>query len=96
MPNLQSYVELGEGHGLIYTRAPSEFNHKTLEQSQFRARYSVNVVAIQRSADGAATEVNAERSRTVIAVPKPDTVVLPNDILILVGSDESLAQLPRD
>ncbi len=96
MPNLQRYVELGEGHGLIYTRAPSAFHNKTLEQSQFRAQYNVNVVAIQRTPPVETDSERPERRRMAIAVPRPDTVILPDDILILVGSDESLSQLPRD
>ncbi len=95
LPNLTKYIELGEAHSMIYTAAPAAFHQKTLKELELRNKFGVNLIAIERrvtvktgeSAEGVATPV--------IEVPSADTAILPADILILVGSNESLSRFPQ-
>jgi trk system potassium uptake protein TrkA len=100
LPNLEQYVELGEGHSLIYTAVPTAFCHKSLLELHLRKRYGVNLVAIKRPAGKAlAAPAEGEPSPpapSIIAVPTADTTLLPGDVLILVGSNEALSRLPAD
>ena len=96
LPRLEQYVELGEGHSLIYMRAPESFCHKTLAELGLRQKHNVNVVAIRREV---AVRKGAEEkgsSAPIVAVPHPDTKILPRDVLIIVGSNESLSKLPTE
>ncbi len=91
LPNLRQYVELGEGHSLIHTVAPVVFHGKSPFELGLRAKYGVNLVAIQR---GPGSSKSAQGK--VVYVPTADTRIEPGDVLILVGSNKSLADLPTD
>lgn len=95
LPNLRQYIDLGEDHALVYMTAPASFCHKTLVDLALRARHGVNLVAIKREAS-VQPGAEAAATATVISVPQADTTILPNDVLILVGSNEALAELPTD
>ena len=96
LPHLRQYIDLGEHHAMVYATAPPTFCHKTLAELSLRARHGVNLVAIQRQvrvqSDSQADPVTAP----VMSVPQADTTILPDDVLILVGSNEALAKLPTD
>jgi trk system potassium uptake protein TrkA len=96
LPRLEQYVELGEGHSLIYMRAPDSFCHKTLAELGLRRKHNVNVVAIRREVAVRRGDEEKGSSAQIVAVPQPDTKILPHDVLILVGSNESLSKLPTD
>jgi trk system potassium uptake protein TrkA len=95
MPDLKQYVELGEGHSLVYLVAPAAFHDHTLAELQLRARYGVNLIAITRTEpitgpDGDTTE------RRQVYMAMANTKILAGDVLALVGADDRLAALPRD
>jgi len=96
LPNLQQYVELGEGYSMIYAAAPSAFHNKTLLELRLRRAHDVNLVAIQRTAYVGDTEEEQRIEESILSVPSADTTILPDDILILVGSNEALSKLPAD
>lgn len=85
LPNLKQYVELGEDHALVYMTAPAPLCGKSLAELDLRKKFGVNVVAVQHGSSGEAG---------AFAVPAPDTVIRPGDVLIVVGSSEHLGKLP--
>ncbi|MFQ5489998.1 MAG: potassium channel family protein [Phycisphaerae bacterium] len=96
LPNLQQYVDLGESHALVYIKAPPKLCHKTLAELNLRAQYGVNLVAIKREV-AVSTEAEPHAKPTpVISVPEAGTTILPQDVLVVVGSNEALAGLPAD
>jgi len=96
LPDLKQYVELGEDHAMIYTTAPAAFHHQTPERLQLRRKHGVNLVAIRREVRVQAGGQDRAARTSVIAVPQADTTILPDDVLILVGSNEALSRLPSD
>lgn len=96
LPNLRQYVELGEGHSMIYTVAPPAFHNKTLLELQLRAKYGVNLVAINRTVRDRSKDPESRTAVQTISVPSAATTILPDDVLVLVGSNESLSNLPGD
>ena len=62
----------------------SRLNGKNLINSEIRKKYDVIVVAIKRQ-DG-----------SMLFNPKPDTVILAGDILIVLGASEQIAGLGRE
>ena len=100
-PYLADYVPLGGGYTLIELRAPKAFHQKSLSMIGLRKEYGVNLIAIKRplpnQADAEQTEVaNQEEKEELIPVPSPDGIILPHDVLIIVGPDDALATLPRE
>lgn len=91
-PAIMERIELAEGYTLAQVAAPAGFYHKTLGDLSIRQKYKVNVVAIRRippaSGDG------KRRPAEIISVPMADTVVQPQDVLLVIGSDDAIQTLP--
>ena len=96
LPNLKQYVELGEGHSMVYVSAPVLFQRKTLQELNLRNEFGVNLIAIERTVSVQADPESPTLTKSTITVPTAGTTILPDDILILVGTDESLSHLPAD
>jgi voltage-gated potassium channel len=62
----------------------SHLNGKNLIESEIRKRYDVIVVAIKRQ-DG-----------TMLFNPKPDSVIMADDILIVLGASEHIIGLGKE
>lgn len=94
-PQLVDFIPLADDYTLIELRAPQIFQGKPVKFLGLREKYGVNLVVIRRtvpSPEGAAEDAPVTRVR----VPKPDDVIEPNDVLFLVGPNESLAKLPKE
>ena len=74
-------------------KAPAKFHNKRIIDIDLRRKYSVNLVAVKKRIP---VEGNPDVfEEKVLDIPKPDDVIEPEDILILMGSDEALASLPK-
>jgi len=96
LPQFEDFVELDEDHSLVQVPAPEDFVNKTPRELELRTKHKLNLVAIRRPvANDHEGGTNAKRWR-VVAVPDPDEPIQRGDILVLIGSNDSLARLPRD
>jgi len=96
LPTLRDFVELGEGHSLVQLRTPKSFAHKTPEQLRLRPKYGVNLVAIRRTVKVRTDTQPSPHESHIFVIPQADTALLPDDVLILVGTNEDLAKLPSE
>lgn len=78
--NVLDYIELSPKLSLVEITAPSIIVGRTLQQSNLRAVYGANIVAIKRSDE-------------LIVPPQPNEVILEGDVLIAIGSAEGLQKL---
>lgn len=94
-PQIEDFITLAEGYTMIELKAPSAFVGKTLQELALRSHYGTNLVAIKRPTTA---EKGGETVETVqvIGVPKAGDVIESGDVLVLVGSDESLARMPKE
>ena len=53
-------------------------------------------MAIKRAVSVRKGDETSAAEKLVITIPHADTAIHPNDVLILVGSDEAVSTLPRD
>lgn len=99
-PHLRDVIVLADGFALIEIQAPAAMCGKTLKQLLLRAKYDVNLVAIKRPVpvDPSATEGSEAvgKREEIISVPQADDVIQPEDILVVVGSDQALSRLPKE
>ena len=56
---------------------------KTLEENQIRERYGANIVTI-------------ERGETVIDLPQKDAILMPSDVVTVIGTEEEVSPLRAD
>ncbi len=88
LPKLLESIEIGDGHSLVELQAPENFHNKDLRSLQLRQKYNINVVAIRRMT-GKADDSGKERQE--IVMPMPDTVILPGDVLWVIGPNQAIA-----
>jgi len=87
-------IELAEDFSLVQVAAPQSFHGKTLAQLEVRRKYNVQVVAVRRTVVEAGEDGRRTTRQFVISVPMPDSVILPDDVLWLIGNDEAMQRLP--
>jgi trk system potassium uptake protein TrkA len=79
--DLVDLLPIMPGYSIAEMRTPAEFIGKSLRELALRNTLNVQLVAIQRG-DGADKQISI--------VPKPDDVLLENDLLFLLGDDSHL------
>ncbi len=92
--NLIEVFKITDRYAIFEIKAPDIFINKTLLDINLRQNYSLNLVTIKRKAEKkkffSGEKISAFQ---VIGVPKPDTVILENDILVLSGFMEDLMKI---
>ncbi len=96
LPYMMHKIDLGQGHSLVEIKAPGSFARKSLVQINLRKKYHVNLVAIKRQVTLSSESAGPQTTQQIIDVPMPESLIQPDDILILVGSYEDIARLPTD
>jgi len=96
-PSIMERIELAEGASLVQLETPESFHDKTLSQLDLRKTFRVNVVAIKRTVEEIDEDQGESATRQfLISVPAGDTAIKPGDILILIGADEAIENLPAN
>lgn len=94
-PHILESITLASGHSLVEIIPRKEFLGKTLKELNLRAQYGINVIAIKRQLP----TINEKGKNTIQVVlndlPSPDEKINPDDILVVVGSDERIEALSR-
>ena len=78
--NIFDFIELSPDLSIVEICAPKFVVGKTLIESNLRALYEVNVVALKRAGD-------------IQVPPKPEEIILQDDVLVLVGHNKGLRRL---
>jgi trk system potassium uptake protein TrkA len=85
-PRILEQLELSPEYSIIEMTAPSVLIGKSLQDSQLRKKYQVNLIAIKRDGDRpAGWNVN----------PLPTDVIRTGDILVLIGSNDALEKFGK-
>lgn len=84
-PNMLDYLPVIEGYSIIELLMPKDFVGKTLRELDLTNRFGVQVVAIK-----------GNEAKKVNLIPTANYVVHENDILILLGPNDSLDKLRGD
>ena len=87
-------IELGKNHSIAHLVAPEELLGKRVIELRLREDYQLNIVTIKRQIPHR-TLLGQETVEHIIAVPKPDDVILQGDVLVLFGHDKDLGKLAR-
>jgi len=81
-PNLLDFVPLGGDYQVMEVRMPTAFAGRTLAELNLRARYNVFVISILRP-----------EPEGMHFLPGPDVVLLPQDVLVMIGRETDLRQI---
>ncbi|UWG96587.1 TrkA family potassium uptake protein [Dehalobacter sp. DCM] len=80
--DLLDYIELSPDYSIVEVFAPQEFVDNTIGKLNLRAKYRVSVIAIK-----SAEEINA--------APGADALIKQGDILVVIGSNQAISNLPK-
>ncbi len=86
-------VEVGDQYSIARLLAPEEFIGKTVIEIKLRETYRINIVTIKRPVVKPAMWKKDVVQEQIIAVPKPDDLILEGDTLVLFGHDKDLGKL---
>lgn len=75
--SIMDYIELSPQFSIVEISVPKALINKSLRESNIRAKFGLNVVAIKRGED-------------LIISPMPTEIFQANDIAVVVGSNESI------
>lgn len=81
-PNVMDHLPLMPGFSIVELAIPNGFVGKSIKDLQLRNKYGVQIIAIK--------ELVPER---ITSMPTPDFVMKDSDILVIMGSDESLRKI---
>ncbi|USK86069.1 TrkA family potassium uptake protein [Peribacillus asahii] len=78
-PNMLNYIELSKEHSIEEIMIPLKMAEKSLRDLDIRAQYNVSVIAIVREGD-------------IIISPSPDRIIHKEDLLVMIGKKEDIAE----
>ena len=78
--HLRDYLMLSEDTAIEERSTPKAWCNKTIGELRIRNRYKVNVIALRRNTE------------TIIAI-EADTLLLPNDVLVLLAQTKDLQEI---
>ncbi len=95
--NLIELFKITDDYGIFEIKTPANFIDKTLIDINLRKKYSLNLVTIKRKELKSTILRNKkEEIFHTIGVPKPDTVIQENDILVLAGFFKDLYNITQN
>lgn len=78
-PNILNYIELSKEYNIQEISTPRGMAGKSLQDLDIRAKYGISVIAIVSGSD-------------IIVSPSPDQIIHKEDLLVVIGDRESLAE----
>ena len=89
--NVLDSIPLTEEYRIVQILAPERFVDKSLRDLDLRRKHEVNLITIKRMQ--AAEDNPGEMVETIIGVPMPETVILKDDILVLLGKVQDVNRI---
>ncbi|MBN1444169.1 MAG: TrkA family potassium uptake protein [Planctomycetes bacterium] len=91
LPGLVDHFPLTQDAGILEATCPDAFARKTILDLQIRTRYGVSVVGIKKKS----SEPGAEDSEHMIIAPPATTVLAAGDLIVVLGTTESLSRFAK-
>lgn len=85
--------DITEEYNIIEATVPSRFVGKTVEQADFRKKYNINVLTIIRMQQTVNIFGKPRTKPVAVGVITPDTILEPEDILVLFGNLNDIEKL---
>lgn len=81
-PNLLDYIELGSDCGIVEVPVPAQWRGKSLKELNVRAKYGINIIAIEREG-----KINASLTA--------DYRFSPEDIIVVLGDEKTIDKVQK-
>jgi len=84
-PNVFEEIDLSDEYSILDLEIPKSWLGKSLKDLKIRSTYDINVIAIR----------NSETNEIITISPGPDRKLRDNEVLIVIGENESLKKVLR-
>lgn len=88
-PSIISWIALPDDHEIVEIITPPGIANRTLEDISLRNKYRLNLITIKREFEEEDNGVKVKKQH-IIGVPPSDTVILPNDTIIVFGKTKDI------
>lgn len=95
-PDKVSSLELGGGYEIAHILTPEPLVGKTLQESDLRARYQLNLVTVAKSRGATALSSMRHPISKVLGSPDPSRVFEADDVLLLFGLEKDIQRMLTD
>jgi trk system potassium uptake protein TrkA len=95
-PNIIRRVSITSLHSLAEIQTPKSFVGKTVGQIEARKEYGVNIVAIRKKVPQITDHGERTFEDVIEDISSPDRILEEKDILMVVGRDQNIDQLPQE
>jgi len=92
-PHVREHITLGTGHSLVELMPRKAFIGRTIAEIDFRAKYGVNIIAIEKCISRVTERGESTYDVKVNDLPSPNDPIEEGDILVVVGSNEKIEDL---
>ncbi len=92
-PWFLSHIELDADYSIVDIETPSQWIGKTPKELRLRSDFGIHIVAIRKRAPS--TDPDGAMVHTGLRIPMPDQPLQEQDILMVMGPDEKLTDLPK-
>ncbi len=93
--HIEKHIPLASGHSLAEIKVPEKFVGKTIKELQLRNKYHVNIIAIKKRIPEITESGERTYKEVINDMPKADDVLEEGDVLIVVGTDDSIRNLSQ-
>lgn len=92
-PHIREHITLGTEHSLVELVPRKAFIGRTIAEINFRAKYGVNIIAIEKRIPRVTERGESIYEVKVNHLPSPHDRIEEGDVLVVVGSNENIDDL---
>ncbi len=89
------HIEMSDKYSIIEINPLPRWIGKTIRKADVRNKFNVTIVAIRRKYPHIDEKGEMREIEDIMVSPSPDTEILENDILIIIGDKEAINKLQR-
>lgn len=80
--NIIDYIQLSHDYSIMEIAILSEWKNQTIAHLNIRAKYNINIIAIERDGE-------------IYITPGPEEILREGDLLVIVGNNKSIQELEK-
>lgn len=89
-PDIHRFLKLPDEYELVQVTAPPKITNHTILELDLRKQYAISIIAIEREVSSTTDEDNPVIDRKVLGITDPESMILENDNLILIGQQANI------
>ncbi|MCL2485216.1 MAG: TrkA family potassium uptake protein [Endomicrobia bacterium] len=94
-PNVLDELKLSKNCDIVEFAAPKKFFNKTIGELDVRRNFRVTIIALRRSIQAISGDDQENIEKDITISPSPDTEILEDDSLVVIGSSDDIDRIKK-